>query len=194
MRFFNPFRKKNRAEKNEATYRRWLSSYVPKNSQKIALKRVYTDRQGNNYYVPADMLQVTRERRIRMEEALATASYGMSAEELESKVSELREEIDNFPWSAPTAAKLRAITDRIKNTLGDIAYRVRRVRPEDLMLQAALYLFFIDNENPYIVNPDTQQQKWDNLQSDPELRSFFLDTIEAILTASAMQSVETSQG
>jgi hypothetical protein len=189
---FKLFKPKSKSEKNEANYRKWLASYTPKNSQKIGLKRVFTDRNGNNYYVPTNVGQMTRERYIKMEEELHAASFGADKSEVEGKLSAILEEFSNFAWSAPTPQKMRTLVEGAQKQIADILYRLRYIKAEDSLLRAALYFILIDNENPYLVNPDTQQQKWDNIQSDPELRSFFLNTTEAILSVSANSSERTT--
>jgi hypothetical protein len=72
-----------------------------------------------------------------------------------------------------TRDKLKEFHTKSKDQLNDIIYRLKSVKIDDLLLEAGLYFFYIDNENPYIINSETQQRKMDAIKKDDELRAFF---------------------
>ena len=182
MNLFKLFRPKSRAEQNEKRYRRWLKQYIPKNaSQQIELKRVFTDLDGNNYYVANNIAHITKERSIQIEKSMLMLSYGISTDEIVERLTEIQTELKNFAWDKPSSAKLKTFVEQNSNYIGDFVYRMKNVVLDDLLIQAALYFFYIDGENPYQIDYDFQQMKFDNIKNDPELRCFFLKTMELIL-------------
>lgn len=180
------FRKRNRAEINEKRYRSWLKKYEPKSTNhRIELVRVFTDRNDNNYYVARDMGAITRERTRRIEECMLSIEWSVPKSEIETKLSDILETIKNAPYSNMTPQKLRTFVESSTNEINDILFRMKTISDDDLLIESGLYFFYIDGENPYVIDPGIQKQKNDNVRNDPELRSFFLNTIEQILIVSA---------
>jgi hypothetical protein len=180
------FRKRNRAEINEKRYRSWLKKYEPKSTNhRIELVRVFTDRNDNNYYVARDMGAITRERTRRIEECMLSIEWSVPKSEIETKLSGILETIKSAPYSNMTPQKLRTFVESSTNEINDILFRMKTISDDDLLIEAGLYFFYIDGENPYVIDPGIQKQKNDNVRNDPELRSFFLNTIEQILIVSA---------
>lgn len=180
------FRKRNRAEINEKRYRSWLKKYEPKSTNhRIELVRVFTDRNDNNYYVARDMGAITRERTRRIEECMLSIEWSVPKSEIETKLSDILETIKNAPYSNMTPQKLRTFVESSTNEINDILFRMKTISDDDLLIEAGLYFFYMDGENPYVIDPGIQKQKNDNVRNDPELRSFFLNTIEQILIVSA---------
>lgn len=176
------FKRKTAAEKARERYLKWLKSYTPKDSsQTIELLHVFTDRLGNNYYVIKDISRMRRERQIRIEESLMAIEYGVSKTKITERLEEINSEFDKFNFRQPNPANLVKFQDRTKNLIGDLLHRMNKINPEDLMLKAALYFIYIDGENPYTISAEDNQRKWENCQTDPELRAFFLETLEYIL-------------
>lgn len=175
------FRKRNRAEQNEATYRKWLAAHIPKaTTTRIELDRVFTDRSENNWYVFRNIGTMTRERAIKIEEVLTWLDYGISKEEFSKGMNEIKAQIENIPWQKPTSDALRKFHDSALQKLSDFLYRVENVKVEDLMLQAIMYFVLIDNEDPYVLNSQLQAEKFQIAQADPELRAFFLQIMQDI--------------
>ena len=188
------FRKRNRAEINEKRYRSWLKKYEPKSTNhRIELVRVFTDRNDNNYYVARDMGAITRERTRRIEECMLSIEWSVPKSEIETKLSDILETIKNAPYSNMTPQKLRTFVESSTNEINDILFRMKTISDDDLLIEAGLYFFYIDGENPYVIDPGIQKQKNDNVRNDPELRSFFLNTIEQILIVSANGSEADSK-
>jgi hypothetical protein len=182
MNILSFFRPKTRAEQNEKRYRKWLKQYVPKHaSQKIELKTVWTDRDGNNYYIANNISHITKERSIEIEKSMMMLSYGISKDEIIERLKHIQDELKSMAWNNPTPAKLRPFVESNLNYIGDFMYRMKNVVLDDLLIQAGLYFFYIDGENPYQIDYEVQQRKFDNIKSDPELRGFFLKTMELIL-------------
>jgi hypothetical protein len=179
------FKKKNRSEQNEYNYQKWLKTYIPTTTnQKIELVRIWTDRYDNNFYILKNPGHLTRERSQRIEESLLAIEYGVSKDEIENKLNSLLAEIKEMPWQNMTRDKLRQFVESSTNDIGDMLFRMKRIKLDDMLIQAALYFFYIDGENPYIINEETQQRKLECIKADDELRSFFLNSIEQILKGS----------
>lgn len=184
------FKKKNRSEQNESNYQKWLKTYIPTTTnQKIELVRIWTDRYDNNFYILKNPGHLTRERSQRIEESLLAIEYGVSKDEIENKLNGLLSEIKEMPWQNMTRDKLRQFVETSTNDIGDLLFRMKRIKLDDMLIQAALYFFYIDGENPYIINEETQQRKLDCIKADDELRSFFLNSIEQILKGSNATNV-----
>jgi hypothetical protein len=184
------FRKRNRAEQNEKNYSKWLKTYIPETTkQRIELTRVFTDRQGNNFYILKNPANLTRERAQRIEEAMTAIDFGIHKNEVVEKLTGILETVEDMPWQNMTRDKLKEFHTKSKDQLNDIIYRLKSVKIDDLLLEAGLYFFYIDNENPYIINSETQQRKMDAIKKDDELRAFFLNSIEQILKGSSASNV-----
>jgi hypothetical protein len=180
------FFKKSRAEKNERKYRKWLRSYTPSTTNsKIELVRVFTDRNDRNYYVAKDIGSITRERTQRIEEAMTAIDWGVPKSEVETKLNSIMDTVKSLPYSNMTPPKFRKFVEETVNEIGDVLFRMRKIKVDDLLIEAGLYFFYLDGENPYIIDPNIQAEKIANVKDDPELRAFFLNTIEQILIVSA---------
>ena len=184
------FKKKSRAELNERNYQKWLKNYIPETTnQRIELTRVFTDRAGNNFYILKNPANLTRERAQRIEEAMLAVDYGIHKSEIVDKLTGILQTVDDMPWQNMTREKLREFHTKSKDQLNDILYRLKSVKVDDLLLEAGMYFFYIDGENPYIINSETQQRKADAVRNDDELRAFFLNSIEQILKGSSDTNV-----
>lgn len=176
------FKKQSRAEKNEKNFKKWLNAYIPKSTnQKIELVRVFTDRNDNNWYILKNAGQLTKERSQRIEESMLAIEYGVSKSEIMDKMNEVLLNVKELPWMNATKDKLRQFVESSQNTINDLLFRMKHITLDDMLIQAGLYFFYIDNENPYIINEETQQRKLDAINQDDELRAFFLSSMEQIL-------------
>jgi hypothetical protein len=149
------------------------------------LTRVFTDRAGNNFYILKNPANLTRERAQRIEEAMTAIDFGINKTEVVEKLNGILETVEEMPWQNMTRDKLKEFHTKSKDQLNDILYRLKSVKLDDLLLEAGLYFFYIDGENPYIINSETQQRKMDAIKKDDELRAFFLNSIEQILKGSS---------
>ncbi len=187
---FQIFKRKSRADQNEANYLKWLKNYVPEvTSQRIELTRVFTDRADNNFYILKNPANLTRERAKRIEDALLSIDYGIGKPEIQNKLNDILETVTEMPWQNMTRERLKDFHNKAKDQLNDLLYRLKNVQVDDLILEAALYFFFIDGENPYIINGETQQRKREAIKADDELRAFFLNSMEQILKGLSGTSV-----
>jgi len=176
------FKKQSRSEKNEKNFKKWLNAYIPKSTnQKIELVRVFTDRNDNNWYILKNAGQLTKERSQRIEESMLAIEYGVSKTEIMDKMNEVLTNVKDLPWMNATKDKLRQFVESSQNTINDLLFRMKNITLDDMLIQAGLYFFYIDNENPYIINEETQQRKLDAIGQDDELRAFFLNSMEQIL-------------
>lgn len=176
------------AEKNYKTYKKWLRGHSPTySSGKINLKRVRTSRAGNNYYVPEDLLQLTIERKDKIEEYQAALGYGMTKEELletiEKCISINKDQAYAYNNRAVNAH--RKANSSLQMELADIFARLKSINHADTILRIALLFFFVDHENPYTINSETQKRKYEEAQNDDDLRAFFLQTTNILLKESA---------
>lgn len=176
------FKKETRAERNEKNFKKWLNSYIPKaTNQRIELVRIFTDRNDNNWYILKNAGQLTKERSQRIEESMLAIEYGVSKQEIVDKMNEVLTNVKDLPWMNATKDKLRQFVESSQNVINDLLYRMKNITLDDMLIQAGLYFFYIDGENPYIINEETQQRKLDAIRQDDELRSFFLTSMEQIL-------------
>jgi len=186
MKLFGIFNKKTRAEKNERNYRKWLRTYTPTTTNaKIELVRVFTDRNDRNYYVAKDIGTITKERTNRIEQAMTDIDWGVPKSEVETKLNSIMETVKNAPYSNLNPQKLRSFVEDATNKIADLLFRMKKIKADELLLEAGTYFFYMDGENPYIIDPDIQAKKHAAIKSDNELRAFFLNTIEQILIVSA---------
>ena len=147
MKQYMIFKKKNRSEQNESNYQKWLKTYIPTTTnQKIELVRIWTDRYDNNFYILKNPGHLTRERSQRIEESLLAIEYGVSKDEIENKLNSLLAEIKEMPWQNMTRDKLRQFVETSTNDIGDMLFRMKRIKLDDMLIQAALYFFYIDGE------------------------------------------------
>lgn len=191
---FKLFRKRSRAEQNERNYRKWLASYVPTaTNAKAELTRTFTDRNENNFYILTNPAHLTRERAQAIEESLKAIEYGISKAEIQDRLEKLQKDVAEMPWNYNKKDDLRKFVESATHDIGDFLYRLKTVKIDDLIIRAGLYFLFVDNENPYIINAETQQKKYDLVQNDEELRAFFLAFMEEVLRGSANTKLETSR-
>jgi hypothetical protein len=176
------FKKETRAERNEKNFKKWLNSYIPKaTNQRIELVRIFTDRNDNNWYILKNAGQLTKERSQRIEESMLAIEYGVSKQEIMDKMNDVLTNVKDLPWMNATKDKLRQFVESAQNVINDLLFRMKNITLDDMLIQAGLYFFYIDGENPYIINEETQQRKLDAIRQDDELRSFFLTSMEQIL-------------
>jgi hypothetical protein len=107
--------------------------------------------------------------------------YGVSKTEIMDKMNEVLTNVKDLPWMNATKDKLRQFVESSQNTINDLLFRMKNITLDDMLIQAGLYFFYIDGENPYIINEETQQRKLDAINQDDELRAFFLNSMEVIL-------------
>lgn len=176
------------AEKNYKQYKKWLKNHAPTYaSGKIELRRVRTSKAGVNYYVPKDLLQLTVERKEKIAEYQAALGYGMTKEEL---IGLLEGCIDlnkkqAYEFSNTNKQQHQRLNSKLQVDLADTVIRLKTINSSDIMLRIALLFFFVDGEDPYTINAETQKRKYQEAQEDDALRAFFLQTIQVLLKESA---------
>ena len=159
-----------RAARNGRRYRKWLDTLTPPaGADRADLRLVYTDREGNNYYVFADPLLMSVERSEKISEAVVASRFNVERADIISALASTMAAIN-----AGDLARLRSET---LGKLADLRHRLDRVGVEALVLEIAALFFITDNENPYTVNPLTTAEKRRRAAADDDLRVFFLTTI-----------------
>jgi hypothetical protein len=178
----NIFKRQTRAERNERNYQKWLKTYIPETTaQRIELTRVFTDRNDNNFYILKNPAYLTRERAQRIEESLLAIDFGVGKAEITEKMTEILKQVDDMPWQNMTRDRLKEFHTNAKNSINDLLFRLKNISIDDKILEAAMYFFYIDGENPYIINSETIARKFEAVRNDDELRAFFLNSMEQIL-------------
>lgn len=173
------------AEKNQRNYQNFLAGHAPSYaSGRIELKRVYTDIKGNNWYLPKDMLMLIRERQKRVEELHTALDYGMTSDELAGYLGKAIEEMEKMPFEFGNKSALQKNYNNALREMKELQFRATNIKSEDIILEIALMYFFIDNEDPYMLNEVTQQRKKKLTQKDDALRAFFLNTTVLLLKQS----------
>jgi hypothetical protein len=144
--------------------------------------------------VAKDIGTITKERTERIEQAMTDIDWSVPKSEITERMSDIMETIKAAPYSNMNPTKLRSFVEGATNQIGDLLYRMKSIKVDDLLIEAALYFFYVDDENPYQIDPTTQDNKMDAVRNDPELRAFFLNTIEQILTVSGNGKSEPLRG
>jgi hypothetical protein len=172
------------SNRNHTRYINWLSAYAPDYaSGHIELKRVKTTVEGINFYLPTDLLMITGQRKTRMDELSIGLGYGMTREELLNLLEESLKTIEDMPFDL-NPKKVQTFCQKMQADLKDFIWRVKNINTERIILEIALCLFFIEDENPYQFNELTQNRKRDLALKDDDLRAFFLQTTLILLRQS----------
>lgn len=169
-----------RARKNQKNYDKLLKRWNLERDENFTMQRVYTDRAGNNYYTLADPLDVCKERYERIEEAIKALEYGITRDELEESLEGILSNVAGLAYEKMTMKKLRDFVEPTRNLLNDLLFRVRRIKRDEVVLDLALLMFYIDGESPFSVNDVTLKRKREIANNDDDLRAFFLLVIEDI--------------
>lgn len=172
------------ADREYKIYKKWLNNHAPTYaSGKIDLMRVYTGRNGTNWYLPKDMLQLTNERNEKIAEYQEALGYGMTKEEmiaiLEGCIDLNRKQA--YAFGSKNQQGHERLNKKLQTDLADTVVRMQTINSSDTMLRIALLYFFIDGEDPYIINSETQKRKYKAAQEDDALRAFFLRTTQILL-------------
>lgn len=184
FRYFFGDAKTRLSNRNHARYISWLSSYAPDYaSGHIELKRVKTTVDGVNFYLPTDLLMITGQRKTRMDELSIGLGYGMTRDELLTFLEESLKTVEDMAFDL-NPKKMQAFCQKISVDLKDFIWRVKNLTTEKIILEIALCLFFIEDENPYQFNELTQQRKRELALKDDDLRAFFLQTTIILLKQS----------
>jgi hypothetical protein len=181
-RLLAPKRAAQNADKTYKKYFKWLQQHAPNYaSGRIELRRVYTSRAGDNYYLPKDLLMLTMERKERIEELQAALDYGLTRAELAGYLHKALEAVKRLPFEFGNKTALQKLQNEVVREISELQFRCNNIKSEDIILEIALVYFFVDGEDPYTLNELTIQRKKANAQVDDNLRSFFLRTTVALL-------------
>ena len=170
------------AEKKYKRYFNWLLQHCPDYaSSRIELRRVYTSKEGDNYYLPKDLLMLTMERKQRIEELQAALDYGLTKDELADYLQKALEAVKKLPFEFGNKTALQKLHNEAVREISELKFRCQNIKSEEIILEMSLLYFFIDNEDPYILNDLTTQTKKKKALADDNLRAFFLRTSVALL-------------
>lgn len=187
---------KRLADANYKRYKKWLNSHAPTYaSGKIELRRVRTSKAGVNYYLPKDLLQLTMERKAKIEEYQAALGFGMTKQQmieiLEGAITTNKEQAYEFGSNNKKAHQ--KLNMKLQMDLADAVVRLKTINTADVMLRISLLYFFVDNEDPYTINQETQSRKYQEAQEDDDLRAFFLQTTKILLSEIVNKETSDSQ-
>lgn len=183
------------ANKNYKRYKKWLNNHAPTYaSGKIDLRRVRTSKAGSNYYVPKDLLQLTVERKEKIAEYQSALGFGMTKENLiallEACIDQNKKQA--YAYNSKNEQLHQRLNAKLQTDLADAVIRLNTINTSDIMLRISLLFFFVDGEDPYTINSETQKRKYQEAQDDDGLRAFFLQTIQALLKESAKKEIKGS--
>lgn len=152
---------------------------------------VYTDKDGNNYYIARNSWQgISRDRLAALEAATLAMEYRMSREQLlENQMA-----IMQF-FQQCQAGSMQAAAEGYKKAWE--MYEIMRLAPsEAILMEYAVHVIFTDQENPQSISPALMQMKRDRASVDVGLKAFFLDmalhTVQNSLPTSAQGSLHSS--
>lgn len=146
---------------------------------KPELMLVYTDKQGNNYYIARNIWQgISRDRLAAIERANLAMEYRMSREAI----------MEN------EAQKMREIQKAQKGDLGALqtayklsweTFEVMKSAPSDqILMEYAVNILYTDGENPELFDPEFIKMKRERADNDPALRAFFLNMAQSAVNTS----------
>jgi hypothetical protein len=169
------------AAKNERVYRAWLAQNLPSYAtDRAELILCYTDRNGNNFYQYANLMQMPQERAVKLDIASQAALYGLDSDFLNT----LAENGIDFLQSDSDQAK----KDKLWYDLHELQNRLKESNVQRLYVHLGALLFLIDHEDPYTVNDLTTARKIEMAATDDDLRAFFLHIAYAFTRTSKTEN------
>ena len=173
---------------------KWLAQHAPSYaSGRIDLVKRYTSLSGANYYTPKDLLQLTQERINKVEELQTAMSYGMTKPDLSVFLKDIKKTIGDMAFAFSNKSAMQDLHEKAMADINELIFKSDNIKTEDLILEISLYYFFVDGEDPYIINPLTIQRKKKEALQDDALRAFFLNTTVALLKQSIENANTASQ-
>jgi hypothetical protein len=189
--FSKQFWRQRKAAKLEKKYRKWLNRHAPTYaSGRIELVHRYTSRAGNNYYLPTDLLMLTVERKNKIEELHTALQYGLTKTDLSGFLEGIQDTLKSMPFEFANKKELSKLHGRMMMDIQELLFRCNNIKTEDILLEIALYYFFVDDEDVYTINQLTIQRKKKEALQDDDLRAFFLRTTIALLKEAASSENE----
>jgi hypothetical protein len=159
------------AEENHRKHREFLAaiSWQVLGSEPD-LVRVYTDVEGNNYYVSKNSWQgISRDRLAALEDATIAMEYRMSRETVLLNQKMLLTYFQKAQGGDFAALQLGY------KLAWEMMEVMTKAPNEHILLEYAVHLIFTDTENPEILSPHMLQLKRERAEKDPGLKAFFLD-------------------
>lgn len=159
------------AEENHRAHREFLEAIGWKTlGSEPELVRVYTDKEGNNYYVSRNSWQgVSRDRLAALEAATLAMEFRMTRETLLINQQTIMAYFQKCQTGDLASA---AEGYKLAWEMWDI---MRNAPSESVLMEYAVHLIYADQENPEILSPSMLEIKRQRAAADPGLRAFFLD-------------------
>lgn len=159
------------AEENHRAHRQFLEGIGWKTlGSEPELVQVYTDKEGNNYYVSRNSWQgVSRDRLAALEAATLAMEFRMTREALLVNQKTIMAYFQKCQGGDLASA---AEGYKLAWEMWDI---MRSAPSESVLMEYAVHLIYTDQENPETLSPSMLEIKRQRAASDPGLRAFFLD-------------------
>lgn len=148
------------------------------NKDNDKLELVYTDIFNNKYYQfkPQFIIEIPRIRTIVAEEKLRYIEMYLTKDELKRLMLEMENDL-----TAVINAALKGVesdnNSRLSNVFGiinEIKFRLNFLSEENTMLDLSTCYFFLENENPKIIDDNLINKKLECWKKDYNAKDFFL--------------------
>lgn len=168
------------AEINHAEYMKMLGGLGWGTfGSKPELILVYTDKDGNNYYIARNTWQgISRDRLAALERANLAMEYRMSRETIMEREAQKMTEIQKAQ-----KGDLQALQNAYKLSWED--FEVMKAAPSDqILMEYAVHILYTNGENPEILDPEILKMKRERAENDTALKAFFLNMAHSVVNTS----------
>ena len=151
--------------------------YIKSISPTIGIQKVFTSpTTGVNWYMLSKPLDMREERSALLDEALEIVRWNLTVDDAGKRFMEFPDKFKmliSLMKDGQSDAAIRRCQDLLKSCL-DYNHRLRELSSVDAIMSIASIYFYIDGEDPSVVNPEFQLIKKQILRDDPAVRAFFL--------------------
>lgn len=131
--------------------------------RKISVKKVYTDKFGNNWFEYSNPLQLPAKRAIAAEVATRFAEMNLTKTNLQLLIGKMKK-----------SANDGNIVD-LFSILAEIEYRLNFIGEEQTLMELACCYFLIDGEDESEYNDLFREKKMEIFATDSEAKVFFIN-------------------
>lgn len=147
--------------------------------RQLEMKKVYTDKAGNDWYEYANPLQLPAKRAIAAEVATRFAEMNLTKEMLMNVFTEMKK----------CANDGDIVT--LFSLLNEVEFRLNFIGEEQTLMELASCYFVIGDEDETDFSEIAKKKKMDILQDDLDTRSFFIKgAFEYIMKYSSLSDVD----
>lgn len=168
---------KRKAKRSYTAYQKWLKNNNGRfTTRKIEPKYVWTDRSGRNWYVIDKLDDATVERMNAIELQLQAMQYGVSVESLSQTFTEISKVFDSLKKATTIKTHQLKMIQTAQAKALEANHRLTQLTPDSIILELSVLLHVTDNEDPYIIDQELNEQKLKWIETDTETKAFFLKT------------------